>query len=94
MAILIHHRNFIFDAKYGEKDPGKYQKFGPDGQAPGDGGQHHSLHLGDLEDRLNQGVRHIMGDIGDNRPHRGRHEGPSRGHNEDPGRVNIQLCRR
>ncbi|KAI0393490.1 phospholipase D/nuclease [Xylariaceae sp. FL0594] len=83
--------NFIFDSKYGEKDPGKYIRLGSDGQP--DGGR--DL-MGDLEDRMNQGVRHIIGNIGFHDPRRERRErreSPSREWDDDPGRVNIQLCR-
>ncbi|KAI0426778.1 phospholipase [Xylaria sp. FL1042] len=80
--------NFIFDEKYGEKDPGKYQRFE---QSTGGEGHHFSHpHLGGFEDQFNRGVRHFMGEPGH---HRREHEGEGREHEQEYGGTNIQLCR-
>ncbi|KAJ8125239.1 hypothetical protein O1611_g8401 [Lasiodiplodia mahajangana] len=95
--------NFIFNEKYNEKDPGKYQRLQQSGAGQPEGEQEHHFYrpdFGGLEDRFNRGVQHFMGDTG-------YHHGGHRRHHEDDednedrgyehrggsGRVNIQLCR-
>ncbi|KAI1426491.1 phospholipase [Xylaria sp. FL1777] len=81
--------NFIFDEKYGQKDPGKYQRLL---EQPEEGGGHHFPlpDLGGFEDQFSRGVRHFMGESGH---HHRQHEGGSHGHQQGFGRTNIQLCR-
>ncbi|KAI1276036.1 phospholipase [Xylaria sp. FL0933] len=80
--------NFIFDEKYGEKDPGKYQRF--EQSSGGEGHHFHHPHLEGFEDQFNRGVRHFMGEPGH---HRREHEGDSDEQQQEYGRTNIQLCR-
>ncbi|KAI8945422.1 phospholipase [Xylaria longipes] len=85
--------NFIFDEKYTEKDPGKYQRLEQPG---GDDSRHFPLPDFDgLEDRFNRGVRHFMGEGSHHREghHREDHDGEGREHRGDSGRASIQLCR-
>jgi hypothetical protein len=93
---LTYSRNFIFDEKYQEKDPGKYQRFGSGSslaQPRGEGSEHPRRHrLEEFGDRFNRGVRHFMGEEAESRE---GYEGENRGDNDNsPGRVDIQLCRR
>ncbi|KAI0533608.1 phospholipase [Xylaria digitata] len=83
--------NFIFDEKYGKKDPGKYQRI----EQPGGGDSHHFPipDLGGFEDRVSRGVRHFMGDEGGHHGGRRRHHEDRDEEYEDYGRTKIQLCR-
>ncbi|TGJ78196.1 hypothetical protein E0Z10_g10568 [Xylaria hypoxylon] len=89
---LINHFadrwNFIFDEKYGKKDPGKYHRI----EQPEAGDGHHFPipDLGGFEDRVSRGVHHFMGDEGGHRRHQ---EGRNHEQQHDSGRTNIQLCR-
>ncbi|KAI1308093.1 phospholipase [Xylaria venustula] len=74
--------NFIFNEKYNEKDPGKYQRLQ---QRQG----HHfpmSNQLDGFEDQVSRGMHHFMGEA--RHHHGGGHE-----QRQDSGRTNIQLCR-
>lgn len=82
--------NFIFDEKYTKKDAGKYERIGfsrPTERSRD--GPHHLMD--EFQGHFNRGIRHLIGDEGQQREHRERERG-----GDDYGRggnVKIQLCR-
>ncbi|GAP82855.1 putative phospholipase D active site-containing protein [Rosellinia necatrix] len=86
--------NFIFDEKYNKKNPGKYQRLEERGQE--DDHYFPRPDFGGIENRLTRGVRHgvrhFMGDEGDDSYERRRSRSSSRD-SDDYRRTNIQLCR-
>ncbi|KAI1268919.1 phospholipase D/nuclease [Xylariaceae sp. FL1019] len=94
---FIDRWNFIWDEKYNEQNPGKYRKFASPGSASnvrGRGEQehqrHHMPHMEDIQGQVHRGMRRVMGEGG---PGGQDYEGEERGHYDNAGQLNIQLCR-
>ncbi|KAI0900153.1 phospholipase D/nuclease [Annulohypoxylon nitens] len=82
--------NFIFGEKYTKRDAGKYDRINSNGPSERAPEQRHHHFMGDFEDQVGRGFRHVIGWEGGQSP---ENHDSGRNNYERSGEAKIQLCR-